>query len=97
MIFVKENFFYKIRNDLSESEEHEEILSLEISHKISPNITLSYCYKPHKGDNSILSILLKQVFKISTTEKKTLLNYWRSYHKLPHDFTVHYSNMMQLL
>ena len=70
MIFIKKNLSYKIRKDLSESDEHKEILSLEVSCKNSSNILLSCCYKPPKGDNDILSMFLKQVFKKSTAEKK---------------------------
>ena len=46
------------------------VLSLEISYKSSSNILLSFCYKPPKGDNDILSIFLKQVFNKSAAEKK---------------------------
>ena len=70
LIFIKKNLSYKIRKDLSESDEHKEILSLEISYKNSSNILLSCCYKPLKGDNDILSMFLKQVFEKSATEKK---------------------------
>ena len=70
LIFIKKNLSYKIRKDLSESDEHKEILSLEVSCKNSSNILLSCCYKPPKGDNDILSMFLKQVFKKSTAEKK---------------------------
>ena len=49
LIFVKKNLSYKIRKDLSESDEHNEILSLEVSCRHSPNILLSCCYKPPKG------------------------------------------------
>ena len=31
---------------------------------------LSCCYEPHKGDNDILSLFLKQAFKNSAAEKK---------------------------
>ena len=70
LIFTKKSLFYKIRKDLSESDEHKEILSLEVLYKNSSNILLSCCYKPPKGDNDILSMFLKQVFKKSTAEKK---------------------------
>ena len=70
MIFIKKTLSYKIRKDLSESDEHKEILSLEVSCKNSSNILLSCCYKPPKGDNDILSMFLKHVFKKSTAEKK---------------------------
>ena len=70
LIFIKKNLSYKIRKDLSESDEHKEILYMEISYKNSSNILLSCCYKPPKGDNDILSMFLKQVFKKSTAEKK---------------------------
>ena len=43
---------------------------LEISYKNSSNILLSCCYKPPKGDNDILSIFLRQVFKKTAAEKK---------------------------
>ena len=46
LIFIKKSLSYKIRKDLSESDEHKEILSLEISFKNSSNILLSCCYKP---------------------------------------------------
>ena len=64
------NLSYKIRKDLSESDKHKEILSLEVSCKNSSNILLSCCYKPGKCENDVLSIFLKQVFKKSTAEKK---------------------------
>ena len=59
LILIKKNLSYKIRKDLSESDEYKEILSLEISYKNSSNILLSCGYKPHKGDNDILSMFLK--------------------------------------
>ena len=43
LIFIKKNLSYKIRKDLSESDEHKEILSLEVSCKNSSNILLSCC------------------------------------------------------
>ena len=70
LIFLKKDFPYKIRKGLSESDEHKEIISLEFSCKNSSNILLSCCYEPPKGDNDILSMSLKQVFKKSTAEKK---------------------------
>ena len=70
LILIQKNLSYKIRKDLSESDEHEEILFLEVSCKNSSNILLSCCYKPPKGDNDILSMFLKQVFKKSAAEKK---------------------------
>ena len=70
LIFIKKNLSYKIRKDLSESDEHKEILSLEVTRKNSSNILLSCYYKPPKGDNDILSMFLKQVFRKSTAEKK---------------------------
>ena len=70
MISIKKNLSYKIRKDLAESDEHKEILSLEVSRKNYSNILLSYYYKPPKGDNDILSMFLKQVFKKSTAEEK---------------------------
>ena len=70
LIFIKRNLSCKIQKDLSESDEHKEILSREVSYKNSSNILLSCCYKPPKGDNDILSMFLKQVFKKSTAEKK---------------------------
>ena len=79
LIFVKKNLLFKILKDLSESDEHKEILSLAISNKNFSNIFLSCCYKPSKDDNDILSTFLKQVFKKSTVEK---LSYCRSQHKL---------------
>ena len=70
LIFIKKNLSYKIRKDLSESDEHKEILSLEILYKNPSSILLSSCYQPPKGDNDILSMFLKQIFKKSTAEKK---------------------------
>ena len=70
LMFIKRNLSYKIRKNLSESDEHKDILSLEISYKNSSNIVLSCCYKPPKGDNDILSMFLKQVSKKSVAEKK---------------------------
>ena len=70
LIFIQKNLSYKIRKDFSESDKHKEILSLEISYKNSSNILLSCCYQPSKGDNDILSMFLKQVFKKSAVEKK---------------------------
>ena len=73
LIFIKKKLSYKIRKDLSESDEHKEILSLVNSYKNSSNILLSCCYMPPKGDNDILSIFIKQVFKKSVAEKKPYL------------------------
>ena len=60
---IKKNLSYNIRKDLSESDKHKEILSVEISYKNSSNILLRCCYKPPKGDNDVLSMFLKQVFR----------------------------------
>ena len=70
LIFIKKNLSYKIRKDISESNKHKEIPSLEILYKNFFNILLSCCYKPPKCDNDILSIFLKEVFKKSAGEKK---------------------------
>ena len=70
MIFIKNNLSYEIRKDLSEPDEHKEKLFLKVSYKNSSNILLSYCYKPSKGDNDILSMFLKQVFQKSTAAKR---------------------------
>ena len=43
LIFIKKNLSYKIRKDLSESDEHKEILFLEMLYKNSSNILLSCC------------------------------------------------------
>ena len=43
LIFIKKNLSYKIRKDLSESDEHKKIVSLEVSCKSSSNILLSCC------------------------------------------------------
>ena len=105
MIFIKKNPSYKIRKDLSVSDEHKEILSVQISNKSSFNIVLSCCYKSSKGDNDILSMFSKQLFKKSSAEKKLYyfigdLNincseYFEN--EKVSTFTVHYSNMVQLL
>ena len=50
LIFIKKKLSYKFRKDLSESDEHKEILSLEILSKNSCNILPSCCYKLPKGD-----------------------------------------------
>ena len=70
LIFIQKNLSFKIRKDLSESDEHKEILSLNVSYKTSSKILLSCCYKPPKGDNHILRMFLKQVFQKSFAEKK---------------------------
>ena len=70
LIFIKKNLSYKIRKDLSESDEHKELLSLEILHKNFSNILLCCYYKPPKGDNDSLSMFLRQVFKKSAAGKK---------------------------
>ena len=70
LIFIKKNLSYKIQKDLSESDEHKEILSLEVTRKNSSNILLRCCYKPPKSDNDILGMFLKQVFRKSAAEKK---------------------------
>ena len=67
LIIIKKNLSYKLQKDFSQSDEHKEILSLEISCKNSSNILLSCCYKPPNG---ILSMFSKQVFKKSAAEKK---------------------------
>ena len=54
LIFIKKELSYKIRKDLSESDEHKEILSVETSYKTSSNILLSCCYKLPKGDKHVL-------------------------------------------
>ena len=82
LIFIKKNLCYKTWKDLSESDEHKEILSLEVSYKNLSNILLRCCYKPPKVDNDILSMFLKQVFKNVCFGKETLLSYWRSQFKL---------------
>ena len=105
LIFIEKKLSYKFRKDVSESDEHKEILSLEISSKNSSNILLSCCYKPPKGDNDILSMFLKQVFKISAAKKKpyylvgdlniNCLEYFEN-EKFQLS-TIHYLNMVQLL
>ena len=70
LIFIKKNLSYKIRKDFSESDEHKETISLEISNRNSSNTLLSCCCKPTNGDHYILSMFLKQVLKNSTAEKK---------------------------
>ena len=50
LIFIKKNLSYKIRKDLSKSDEHKELLSLEVSYKNPSNILLSCCFKPPKSD-----------------------------------------------
>ena len=50
LIFIKKKLSYKFRKDLSESDEHKEILSLEILSKNSCSILPSCCYKLPKGD-----------------------------------------------
>ena len=67
LMIIKKNLFCKLQKDFSQSDEHKEILSLEISCKNSSNILVSCCYKPPKG---ILSMFSKQVFKKSAAEKK---------------------------
>ena len=62
-IFIKQNLSSKSRKDLSESDEHKEILYLEISYKNSSNILLSCCDKPPKGDNDILTMFLNKFLK----------------------------------
>ena len=63
LISTKKNPSQKIRKKFSESEEHREILSLEISNKNPSDILMSCGYNSPKGDNDILSMFLKQVFK----------------------------------
>ena len=75
MIFIKNNLFYKISKDLSESDEHKEILSQEVLYKNSSNILLSCCYKPSKGDNDIFSMFLKKIFQKSTAAKRPYLTF----------------------
>ena len=70
LIFIKKNLSYKIRKDFSESDEHKETISLEISNRNSSNTLLSCCCKPTNGDHYILSMFLKQVLKNSTAENK---------------------------
>ena len=50
LIFIKKNFSYKIRKDLSESDEHKKLRSLEVSYKNPSNILLSWSFKPPKSD-----------------------------------------------
>ena len=71
LISTKKNPSQKIRKNFSESEEHREILSLEISNKNFSDILMSCCYKSPKGDNDISSMFLKQAFKKYIAEKKT--------------------------
>ena len=92
LIFTKKNLSYKIRKDLSESDEHKEILSLEILYKNSSNILLSCCYKPSKGDNDILSMFLKQVYYLVGDLNINCLEYFENDY-----FTIHYLDMVQLL
>ena len=60
LIFIKKNLSYKIRKDLSESDELKEVFSLKILYKSSSNTLPSCCYKLPKGDNDIFSTFLKQ-------------------------------------
>ena len=77
MLYVIQNVWHRqgrlmdiTLKDLSKYGEHKEILPVEISYKHFSNILLSCCYKPPKGDNDILGMFLKQVFKKTAAQKK---------------------------
>ena len=56
--FIKKALSCKFRQNLVESDEHKEILSLEISNKNSCYVLLSRYYNSPKDGNDILSMLL---------------------------------------
>ena len=61
---------FKIRNDLSISDNDKEIITLEIINKESKNVILSCCYKPPNGNNEHLSTFLNNIFEKAFHEKK---------------------------
>ena len=66
LIFIKKKISYKIWKNLSESMNIMKYFPWKLCIKIPP----MYFYKPPKGGNDILSMILKPVFKKSTAEKK---------------------------
>ena len=69
-LLLKKNLSYRIRKEFSESDENKVIFSLETLYNHSSTKLLVCDYKPPKGDNDMLSMFFKQVFKMSDPEKK---------------------------
>ena len=61
---------YKIRKDLSISDEDKEILTIEIISKQCKNMLLSCCYRPLKGLTENLTAYLASIFQGVQNEKK---------------------------
>ena len=70
ILLLKKNLSYRIRKEFSESDENKVIFSLETLYNHSSTKLLVCDYKPPKGDNDMLSMFFKQVFKMSDPEKK---------------------------
>ena len=68
LIFIEKNIYWKSQKELSESDDHKEIFSLEVLNEKYSNILQSCYYKPPKGDNDLLSMSLTQIFEKSTAE-----------------------------
>ena len=75
---------YKIRKDLSISDNDKEILATEIISKESKNILLSCCYRPSNGITKNLTTYLGSIFQEVQNEKKKIF--------IINDFNLNYSN-----
>ena len=93
LIYVKENITYNFRNDLSVSNEHIEILTIEIINKESKNIILFCVYKPPTGDSEVLSTFLQNLNEISSREKKKSF-YLRRVYTYTIFFIISYNNII---
>ena len=72
LIYIKNDLIYKVRNDLSVSDDDRESLTIEIINKTSKNILVSCCYKPPNGNTRSFNKHLENIYNISSNEKKLL-------------------------
>ena len=70
LIYVKTDFMYKIRKDLSIFDKYREILTIEIISKESKNMLLLCCYRSPKGITENLTAYLASIFQGVQNQKK---------------------------
>ena len=71
VIFIRDSFLYKLRNDLSINCEDIESLSIEILKSPTRNIIFNAIYRPPNGDSKVCETFFKNILSDSTTVNKT--------------------------
>ena len=72
-MFIRNDFTYKIRNDLCISDGDSEILTIELITKSIKNIIVSCCYKPLHGNLKNHCDHLQKILTNATMENKLYL------------------------